>query len=789
MPAISDMLVAQRPEATSAWARYDYDEKLASRFRLTDRFDNPYLLYKSQNGKLFLPRAFCPIGEQDLRVRGYDVDFDLMHPPRNDEQDRVIVETYDFLQAGQSGIVQCPTGFGKCLAWFTPVLMYDGRIKNVQDIAEGELVMGPDGGPRRVVGTVTGESELFKVTPTKGEPYVVNDAHILSLRITGGSKLCRTRDQTSEIVNIPVKEYLAKSKTFKHCAKGWRVGVPFTPKVSLPLDPYFVGLWLGDGTSSAPAVTTVDEEIIAYLDGLAETHGAVHNRHGITSYLSGRNQACRNYVRDVLENLGLMGDKHVPHAYRTASREDRLQLLAGLVDSDGHLAVKGSYEFVFKSEKIVEGLLFVARSLGLAAYAKPCRKKCHNTGAEGDYHRVIVSGDIEQIPVKVSRKKATPRRQKKNVLNVGIEVESAGWGKYAGFELEGPDRLFLLGDFTVTHNTYCAYAVTALMRVPTLVVCTKDDLFDQWIEGAHQFLGLPYSKIGRIRQNCCDVAGKPFVVGMIHSLAIEGKYPDWIKKAFGLVHFDEVQRLPAAEFSKVAGMFGSMWRVGWSATPDRADGREIVFFGHIGPVRVVSDATPMTPEVFRYRTNFQLPMRRQQQENGTWKLVKMPHQPGRIGHVLNILAKDDERNRLIAKLGSMCYKNGRNTVLFSDHREHLEILHEHLLSLGVRSNDIAYYVGGLKKHEKEAAKKKRFLLATYNFMGEGSDIPTLDAAILSTPRSDVRQIVGRVIRSLDGKKTPVVIDLIDDDSHVFRAYADKRLRFYTGVGATVSNVV
>lgn len=448
MPGISELLVSTQPEATGAWASYPYDEKLAQRFRLVDRFDNPYLLYKAQNGKLFLPRGFCPMGAVDKRITGHAVDFDLKFGPRNEEQDRVIVETYEFLQEGKSGIVQCPTGFGK---------------------------------------------------------------------------------------------------------------------------------------------------------------------------------------------------------------------------------------------------------------------------------------------------------------------------------------------------SYCALAVTALMRVPTLVVVTKDDLFEQWIESAHEFLGLPYSKIGRIRQSTCDVVSKPITVGMIHSLSIEGKYPDWIKKQFGLVHFDEVQRLPADEFSKVAGMFASKWRLGWSATPDRADGKEVVFFGHIGPIRVVSDAHPMIPEVFRYKTNYTLPLV-PRRINGKMKIVKLPHQAGKIGHVVSDMVKDEERNRLIAKLGSMCYKNGRNTVLFSDQLAHLETLYGYLLALGVRSNDIAFYVGGLKKAQKEEAKKRKFLLATYSMMGEGSDVPTLDAAILSTPRSDVRQIVGRVIRSLDGKQTPIVIDIVDDDSHVFEAYSNKRMKFYNSVGAKVTNV-
>lgn len=450
MPSVASLMVKQRPVATGAWAQYPYDEQLAKRFRLTDRFDNPYLLYKSGNGQLFLPRALCPIGEKDLRIKGPEVDFDLLYEPRDEEQDRVIVETYEFLQKGLSGIVRCPTGFGK---------------------------------------------------------------------------------------------------------------------------------------------------------------------------------------------------------------------------------------------------------------------------------------------------------------------------------------------------SYCALAVTALMRVPTLVVVTKDDLFDQWIESAHQFLGLPYDKIGRIRQNTCDVAGKKFSVGMIHSLAIDGRYPDWIRKQFALVHFDEVQRLPADEFSKVAGMFASMWRVGWSATPDRADGREIVFHGHIGPERVSTEAMPMIPKVFRYRSTFKLPMvRRRDPKTDQWKVLPLPHQAGKVGHVLKVLFKDEERNKLIAKLGLMAYKDGRKLVIFSDGREHLEDLAGRMIALGVRVKDIAYYVGGLKKHEKAEAKTKQVLLATYGFMSEGSDVPTLDACILAGPRSDVRQIVGRVIRSLDGKRTPVVMDILDNDSWVFEGYAGKRMKFYSSIGADVTDV-
>lgn len=440
----------QQPESTGAWAVYPFDKSVADKFRLTDKFDNPYQLYRVKNGKLLLPRAVCPIGKKDNRAEGYKVVFDLLHPPRNDEQDRVIVETYEFLQKGQSGIVECPTGFGK---------------------------------------------------------------------------------------------------------------------------------------------------------------------------------------------------------------------------------------------------------------------------------------------------------------------------------------------------TYCACAVTALMQVPTMVVVTKEDLFEQWVEAAHEFLGLPYSKIGIVRQNKCSVGSKPFSVGMVHSLAKEGKYPEWLHRHFGLVHFDEVHRLPAEEFSKVAGFFASKWRVGWSATPYRSDGREVVFKAHIGPVRVVSEMAPMIPEVYRYWSTYELPMvYRKDPDTGKTAKVKLPHMFGKTGGVLKYMVKDQSRNLLIAKLASMCYKSGRTTVLFSDIREHLEDLMAMVVANGVKPSDIGFYVGGLKKEQKAEAKAKRFIFATYGFMKEGSDIPALDACIMATPKSEIKQIVGRVLRSLDGKKTPIVIDIIDTDSHVFAAYSEKRLRTYEALGAKVKDM-
>lgn len=361
-----------------------------------------------------------------------------------EHQMHVIEELREGFRKGyRSQLLYAPTGFGKCLGKDTPVLMYDGSIKMVQHVCDGDLVMGPDGTSRRVVNTVNGTDLLYRVTPTKGDAYVVNSEHILSLRMT----------DTGEIVNIDVQEYLAASKTFRHRAKGWRAdAIPFEHK-ELPVDPYIFGTWLGDGTTKEPAISSVDPEVInSWYEYAAKIGGriSVWSNPRCSTY-----RLCDGGFLEAMRSIGVMGSKHIPLVYRTASIEQRRQLLAGIIDTDGYL-VKGNYDLVFRDELLALGVCFVARSLGLAAYLSPCTKGIKSSGFVGTYYRITISGRTTMIPCRVPRRQAAPRIANKNVLNVGISVECIGYGEYFGFALEGPDRLFVLGDFTVTHNTEVA---------------------------------------------------------------------------------------------------------------------------------------------------------------------------------------------------------------------------------------------------------------------------------------------------------------------------------------------
>lgn len=342
------------------------------------------------------------------------------------------------------------TGVGKCHGKGTLIRMFDGTVKKVEDIQKGEILMGDDSSPREVLSLARGKDDMFNVVPVKGDAFTCNKAHILSLKNT----------VTKEIVNITIEDYLKQNKNFKHLHKLYRVGVDY-PEKKVLVDPYFIGLWLGDGNSKNTGVTTADTEIVDYLNSYASHLGLkirinhLKENASDTYFITAGNckgpSEGRNRLLTDARKYGLMnteGDKFIPRDYLINSREVRLQVLAGLIDSDGYL-IHNVYEYVTKSDKLSDDVLTLSRSLGFAA----THRKKEVNGAE--YHRIFISGDISEIPVKLIRKKAAPRKQKKDVLVTGFSLEYIGKGDYYGFSISG-NRLYLLNDFTVTHNTLAA---------------------------------------------------------------------------------------------------------------------------------------------------------------------------------------------------------------------------------------------------------------------------------------------------------------------------------------------
>jgi len=387
----------------------------------------------------------------EIRGSGFDELNDFFKQVKETEKFKdLFLATSPSKSAGKSNVLLAgPPG---CHRKGQKILMFDGSLSNVEDIKVGDFLMGPDSKPRTVLSLVRGIEDMVEIIPTKGKSWVVNKGHILSLVRQGRKK------NSGQIKDISILEYMNYSSYMKRELQLFRTGVEFSKSANLPLEPYFLGLLLGDGSITACPGLTIrygDEELVKEVYNQADKFNLHVNKspgdNCARYYISGK---CHhlNPIMDLLRSIDLGGEstatKFIPHVYKTALRKERLDLLAGIIDTDGSLT-NNCYDFQSKSEKLANDVVFVARSLGFAAYIRSFQRNI-STGHE-TYYRVKISGEISEIPVRLPYKKASVRRQIKNVLRTGFKICTLPPEEYFGFTLDG-DHRYLLDDFTVTHN-------------------------------------------------------------------------------------------------------------------------------------------------------------------------------------------------------------------------------------------------------------------------------------------------------------------------------------------------
>jgi len=352
-----------------------------------------------------------------------------------------------------------------CFTAGTQIMMYNGDFKNVEDVKVGEQIMGDDSTVRNVIELCHNEDEMFEIIPVKGEKYTVNKQHKLVLMSTGYNNTYKKND----IIEITVEEFLKKSITYQKRMKIFRTGVNFEHKNVL-IDPYLLGLWLSDGTSSTTEFTTADTEIKEYLEQYCIDNNQILSNKSVNTKIQYRISSHektkgKNVLLNNLKTYNLINNKHIPKDYKNNSREIRLQILAGMLDTDGSYSKKDNcYDFILKNETLFDDFIFIARSLGFSAYKKKTQKSCIVNGEKvyGTYYRCTVSGKVNEIPCKIFRKQAKARKINKNNLVSGFKVRSVGYGEYYGFTLDGNHR-FLLSTFDVVRNTGKSTLIASLL--------------------------------------------------------------------------------------------------------------------------------------------------------------------------------------------------------------------------------------------------------------------------------------------------------------------------------------
>ncbi len=336
-----------------------------------------------------------------------------------------------------------------CHAKGTKIIMYDGTFKNVEDIIVGDMLMGLDSKPRRVLELKRGKDKMVKIIPNKGTPFVVNENHILHLNHT----------IKKFYIDMSVKDYQKRYgnyKTHKTDLKLCYSNLIKFSKKDLIIPPYILGVWLGDGNKNEPSIVSADTPIIKEWKKFSNTIGLNVKKCNIRYYMSDGNKSTINIFTELLKKLNIYKNKHIPQNYLISDKNQRLELLAGLIDTDGTYKKSNKcFEFRNKNKNIVDGVVYLCRSLGLSSYVHPAKSFLVYNGKLKNYgiiYTVTISGNTNIIPTRLKRKQAKRRISKKNSLMTGFKIESIGTDDYYGFNLSD-DHLYLTSDFMIHHNS------------------------------------------------------------------------------------------------------------------------------------------------------------------------------------------------------------------------------------------------------------------------------------------------------------------------------------------------
>jgi len=752
------------------------------------QFGNPgdessaFPVYRENSNKMYLPRFY---GIQRYGVpdkceiqTGDSIQVPFVQTLR-DYQEK-IVDIYckhvskplssDNASPGGGGILEVPCGRGKCLSLNTPILMYDGTIKMVQDVKVGDVIMGDDSTPRNVLTLARGREMMYKVIPTKGDPYVVNESHILSLKY---SSAVNKHTPKGTVIDMPLLDYLDLPKSYHGrggVLVGYRVPIKFK-HVEIELDPYLLGYWLGDGHSNGTGITTQEASVLKYLTGdcFQNKHSSLYLQYTGSQYdyrINSLTKNHKNFMMDFLRKNNLVNNKHIPHNYKCNDRSVQLELLAGLIDSDGYYH-DNCYEIIQKNETLLDDILFVARSLGFAAYKTACKKSCMYKGEkrEGTYYKASISGQgLEDIPVKCHRKQAHARKQIKDALNTRIKIEKMDVDNYYGFEIDG-NRRFVLGDFTVTHNTIMALKIISILAAKTLILVHKEFLMNQWIDRIADFL--PSARVGKIQGPTFDIENKDIVIGMIQSL-YDKEYHTNAFSSFGLTIIDEVHRIGSEQFSRTLFKTITPYMLGISATVDRKDKLTRVLYMFIGnkiyeEKREADD--PVCVRAIQYVS-----------ADPGFNAVEVDFRGNtKYSTMIVKLCEFGPRSDFIVKvLGDLLQENPDNQIMILCHNRSLltylydSIEHRKLATVG-------YYVGGMKQAKLQETESKQIVLATYAMAAEALDIKTLSTLVMVTPKTDIIQSVGRILRVKH--ENPIIVDILDTHDNFQKQWLQRR-RFY-----------
>jgi superfamily II DNA or RNA helicase len=330
-------------------------------------------------------------------------------------------------------------------------------------------------------------------------------------------------------------------------------------------------------------------------------------------------------------------------------------------------------------------------------------------------------------------------------------------------------------------KTVMGLYIACHFKVKTLIIVHKTFLLNQWIERIQQFTN---AKVGIIQQSKVDVEDKDIVVGMLQSIA-KDKYDSDIFMDFGLVIFDEAHHAPSEYFSKALPIISCNYSLGLSATPKRADKMEKILFWYLGDIAYTAPPNK-NDQVMVRAYNYDV-------KDPSYKEARLPfngdvNRPKTINRIVSI----DKRNKFIVDiLKEIMLEPDRKVLILSDRIEHLNVLKALIDSCEFTCE---FYIGGMTQKKLDLASEAQIILGSYGMASEGLDIPTLNTLIMTTPRREVEQSIGRILRRTDHTVQPLIVDIVDMlpcfvNQGIFRRKLYKKLNYQIDVYEVEDSVV
>lgn len=326
-------------------------------------------------------------------------------------------------------------------------------------------------------------------------------------------------------------------------------------------------------------------------------------------------------------------------------------------------------------------------------------------------------------------------------------------------------------------KTVCALYIASQLRLPTLVIVHNSFLRDQWEERVKMFL--PKARIGRIQGDLCEIDGKDVIIAMLQTLSMKA-IPITTFRPLGLVIVDECHHIASEVFVQALPKVTSKYMLGLSATPSRKDGLMFVANWFLGPLLYTSDTGDKEDkgvhvEVYQYAN-----------EDPVFNEILYNAQGVMFTSLMiNKLAECEDRTKWLVEILKDVLEEEphRQVLVLTDRVQHTKDLLA-ALPEGLRASS------AILSQDVKADKRAEFcasctiLIATYAMCKEGFDVPTLNTLLMATPRPDVDQIVGRILRVEKSARTthPLILDIVDPQ---FRRQFQERNALYKKRSYTV----